>query len=108
MTIVLPSVAEFAAVQAKLSASWLDEVRTGMAPQTLSVSLPKFTIHPPTYSLKAGLRALGMETAFTAAADFSGITTQESLLIDDVLGAVRKLLKRRGRRCAPPARREER
>jgi serpin B len=85
MTIVLPAVGQFAAVQAKVSASWLDEACAGIAPQTLSVSLPKFTIHPPTYSLKAGLAALGMETAFTEAADFSGITTQQNLFIDDVL-----------------------
>lgn len=85
MTIVLPSTGQFAAVQAKVSASWLDEARAGIAPETLSVGLPKFTIHPPTYSLKAGLEALGMKTAFTDAADFSGITTQESLVIDDVL-----------------------
>ena len=85
MTIVLPAADQFAAVQAKVSASWLDEACAGLGPKTLRVSLPKFTIHPPTYSLKAGLEALGMETAFDQiAADFSGITTQEPLYIDDV------------------------
>ena len=50
----------------------------------VDLSLPAFDIEWQT-SLAALLQGLGMELAFTDGADFSGITTQEQLLISDVV-----------------------
>ena len=53
-------------------------------PDVVDLSLPAFDIEWQT-SLAALLQGLGMELAFTDGADFSGITTQEQLLISDVV-----------------------
>jgi serpin B len=47
--------------------------------------LPKFTIESPVYRLKNDLIALGMPTAFSPNADFSGMNGVGELFIDDVL-----------------------
>lgn len=53
-------------------------------PDVVDLSLPAFDIEWQT-SLAALLQGLGMELAFTDGADFSGITTQEQLLISGVV-----------------------
>ena len=58
---------------------------SSLAPQTVGITLPKFTTKGATISLKTELSKLGMADAFTPAANFSGITTDEMLYIDDVL-----------------------
>jgi serpin B len=57
---------------------------TETAPPEVRLALPKFDIETST-SLAEQLSALGMPTAFTDGADFSGITTVEPLLIADVI-----------------------
>ena len=54
----------------------------------MALSLPRFDFPTPTFSLKSALVAMGMSTAFTASADFSGIASQgpcAGLSISDVL-----------------------
>jgi serpin B len=46
--------------------------------------MPKFNYSSASISLKPILTTLGMPTAFTQAADFSGINAKRSLLISDV------------------------
>jgi len=83
MTILLPDPGRYDQVVSSLSESVL---ATLDAAQTTDVdlSLPKFTI---AHALDLGqqLSALGMPTAFTDQADFSGMTTQEPLHIQDVV-----------------------
>jgi len=51
----------------------------------LDISLPKFKIETPLYTLNTYLKELGMPTAFTADADFSGINGFGQLCISSVL-----------------------
>ncbi|HKU37204.1 MAG TPA: serpin family protein [Polyangiales bacterium] len=85
MTVVLPAPGRFEAVRAQISAAWLDQTVANLQPKLLSVSLPKFKLTVGSFSLKAGLQALGMEQAFTDQADFSGITSSTSCSISDVV-----------------------
>jgi len=48
------------------------------------LQLPMFKFHPPSFSLKGALSDMGMPTAFSDAADFSGITHAVALKIADV------------------------
>jgi len=50
-----------------------NELINSMSKTKLDIYLPKFTIEKPRFSLKDYLIDLGMPTAFTPAADFSGI-----------------------------------
>ena len=51
----------------------------------VDIYLPKFTITTPVYNLNAYLTELGMPTAFTADADFSGMTGFKELYISSIL-----------------------
>lgn len=62
------------------------EALIGSMTQTeADIYLPKFTIESPVYRLKNDLIALGMPTAFSPNADFSGMNGVGELFIDDVL-----------------------
>lgn len=50
-----------------------NELINSMSKTKLDIYLPKFTIETPAFSLKDDLIDLGMPTAFSGAADFSGI-----------------------------------
>lgn len=62
----------------------LDEVVGALAPTQVLLRFPRFDIGTST-SLRPTLEALGMPVAFTEAADFSGMTTDEPLAISDVV-----------------------
>lgn len=85
MTIVLPAPGKFAAVRSQLSAAWLDDAGKGAAPTRLQVALPKFVMTVGSFSLKSELEAAGMHQAFTDKADFSGISRDTTMRIEDVL-----------------------
>lgn len=61
-----------------------DEVFEALSSRKVSLGMPRFDIETST-SLAQVLGALGMATAFTDAADFSGMTTDERLSIGDVI-----------------------
>ena len=61
-----------------------DEVFESLASRKVSLGMPRFDIETST-SLADVLGALGMPTAFSDAADFSGMTGDESLTIGDVI-----------------------
>lgn len=85
MTIVLPADGEFEALRGQISEAWLTQTLSKLAPALLNVSLPKFKMTAGSFSLTAGLKALGMQQAFTDDADFSGIATGIPLSISDVV-----------------------
>ncbi len=62
----------------------LSEVAAGLARRKVQLGLPRFDIETAT-QLGQVLSGLGMEVPFTDAADFSGMTTEEQLLISDVI-----------------------
>jgi serpin B len=85
MLVVVPDAGRFAEIEALVSAGLIDEVRAGLSPSTVDLSLPKFEMRNQ-LSLVAALRALGIEAAFDPeTADFSGISTEEQLYVSDVI-----------------------
>ncbi len=83
MTILVPDQGRYDDVVTNLSTTVLATLDAAQ-PAEVDLALPKFTVGHA-LSLKPQLSALGMPTAFTAQADFSGITTQERLQIQDVV-----------------------
>jgi serpin B len=82
MTVIVPD--DLAAFEQALTADQLASITTGLAERPVSLTLPKFSIETKA-QLADVLAALGMPTAFSDAADFSGITTAEQLAISEVI-----------------------
>ena len=76
-TVIVPASVE--ALRGKGIAALLKEVR----PEPVSLALPRFTVRSA-MDLTETLKAAGMPTAFTDAADFSGITDDADLFIASV------------------------
>ena len=62
----------------------IDDVVGALAPANVRLGLPRFDFGTST-SLSAVLAEMGMATTFADSADFRGITTEEPLLISDVI-----------------------
>jgi serpin B len=82
LTIVVPD--DLAAFESTLNGRSFASVVSGLASRNVDLSLPKFGAESR-LELTSALAALGMPTAFTDAADFSGITAEESLAISAVI-----------------------
>ncbi len=82
MLVIVPD--DLAAFSGTLDAQRLTGIVNGLAPAEVDLGLPKFSAETQA-ELGDILAALGMPTAFTDAADFSGITTQETLDISAVV-----------------------
>ncbi|MBN1503031.1 serpin family protein [Candidatus Woesearchaeota archaeon] len=69
----------------ELSAEKLNEYKSQMKETKLSsIFIPKFEFDTK-YFMKDALSAMGMPTAFSGSADFSGMTTAEQLFISEVI-----------------------
>jgi serpin B len=84
MVILLPDSGEFETFQDDLDAVVADEIIAGMESNDVSLRMPKFT-YEYECNLAQTLAAMGMPTAFSGAADFSGMTGNLDLFISDVL-----------------------
>ena len=62
----------------------LGRLLPGLVPRRVSLALPRFRVTSG-FALQPVLAALGMPLAFSAEADFSGITTAQRLRIDEVV-----------------------
>jgi serpin B len=82
MAIVLPD-GPLAALRPKIAAGGLRGMLAGTARYQVTLSLPRFRLETA-FDLVPVLRRLGVREAFTADADFSGITAAERLLISAV------------------------
>ncbi len=84
MVILLPNDPELYRLEHALNPKTLSEWLAVLRPQEVEVHLPRFTM---TYAceLKQALASLGLSSAFTAAADFSGITGGKDFFISDVV-----------------------
>jgi serpin B len=82
MLVIVPD--DLAAFEGTLDGEALDRITGALASNHVDLALPKFGAESKV-ALGSVLAALGMPTAFTDAADFSGITTQEPLLISAVI-----------------------
>ena len=84
MLVVVPDAGSFGAVEAQLNADRIAAFRESLGPALVNLSFPRYEFRTQA-PLKDVLSDLGMPTAFTDAADFSGITSEASLLIQEVL-----------------------
>jgi serpin B len=85
MAIVLPDAGQFEAVRKAMTGEWIEKTLGSLETAHVALALPKFKFTSGSFSLKDSLRAMGMRTAFTLDADFSGITHDYPLLLSDVL-----------------------
>lgn len=83
LAVIVPDRGRFPAVEASLDGPWLSRVLTGFRRTPVQVDLPRWTTRTAA-SLVPALTALGMPLPFTAAADFTGITSADRLGIGEV------------------------
>jgi serine protease inhibitor len=84
MAVILPEQGRLAEVEQGLDGPALHRLLTGFHPTPGTLALPKWTFRTRVV-LSDHLAGLGMASAFTDRADFSAMTTQEQLCIDEVL-----------------------
>ncbi len=84
MLLLLPKDNNLDALESSLSAKKLSELRASLHEETIYVYLPRFKFET-TYDLGSKLSAMGMPTAFTSAADFSGMDGTRDLSISEVI-----------------------
>jgi serpin B len=85
MVVLLPKSADSLNALQPLSNEKIKTLLSAMSIQEVSVSLPKYTFTFGTVSLNNELIALGMQKAFSPAADFSGINGTRGLALSQVL-----------------------
>ncbi len=85
MDVVMPTAGSMTSFESSLTGDSLQKIISGVAPaEDASVTLPKFSYHGDTISLKKLLQGLGMQTPFTPDADFSPMSA-DKMWIGDVL-----------------------
>ncbi len=84
MLVLLPKEDNLTAAEEALDPEKLDELRDSLTDRRVRVVFPKFTLETE-YSLPGTLSAMGMPTAFSAAANFSGMDGTDMLFISDVV-----------------------
>jgi serpin B len=84
MVILLPGAGQFASFETSLDAERLADIIDNLEPKHVELTLPKWE-YESSFRLKETLKAMGMPIAFTASADFSGMTGKPVLYIDEVL-----------------------
>ena len=84
MVILLPREGRFETFESSMDYQVIKDIISDLGNQQVNLTLPKFEFESE-FSLKKALTAMGMPVAFSADADFSGMTGNRDLAIDDVL-----------------------
>lgn len=84
MLVVLPAAGSLDDFVAGLSSAKLGEISDALGDKLVQLTFPKFEFRSK-LSLKPALTALGMPTAFSGDADFSGMNGDGGLMIQDVI-----------------------
>ncbi len=84
MVILLPDAGQFEAFEEGLQAQRVDAIIKSLQNHQVTLTMPKFEFDSE-FSLKNTLAGMGMPIAFSASADFSGMTGSPELFIDEVL-----------------------
>jgi serpin B len=85
MLLIVPDKGRFAEVEARVKSGLVGQAVAALAATRVELSMPKFEFRSRA-ALADALKALGMQKAFDdKTADFSGITMQEPLWIDEVI-----------------------
>jgi len=79
MLILLPKTHTLASIEESLTVQKLSELRNALVSQKVRVMFPKFNLETQ-YDLSSTLASMGMPTAFTDKADFSGMDGVKNLL----------------------------
>ncbi len=82
--VLVPPEGEFESFEANLDAAALDATIAGLNDTPVALTMPKFEFES-SFSLNHTLTGLGMPSAFTGEADFSGMDGQRDLFISDVI-----------------------
>lgn len=84
MIVIVPAAGSFQSFEDSLDVSRLTQILDRMQSESVALSLPRFEFSSR-FSLVEALRTLGMPTAFSMGADFSGMDGTEDLFIGEVL-----------------------
>jgi serpin B len=84
MVVLLPEAGQFEAFEASLDAAGVDAIVDDLAYGPVALTMPKFEFESE-LSLVNTLAEMGMPVAFSAGADFSGMTGDRSLAIAEIL-----------------------
>jgi len=84
MLIILPKDNSIDEVENMLSMKKLSELKKGMKNERVAVALPKFKFETK-YFMKEALKEMGMPTAFSSSADFTGMSPTGELAISQVI-----------------------
>jgi serpin B len=84
MLVLLPDPGALAQVEKELDDAQLERLVAGMKSDMTEVTLPKFKIES-SFQLKSPLQALGLASAFSPGADFSGISSEPGFALSEVL-----------------------
>jgi serpin B len=85
MVVVLPRKVEgLADVEKAIDAKWLKALSGRLHARQVQVGLPRFKIKAE-FELSKVLASMGMPLAFGSKADFSGMTTEQKLVLDQVI-----------------------
>jgi serpin B len=84
MYVLLPKENDIVTFESKVENEYLNNLKDDLRPEYVRVYLPKFKFEQK-YGLNDILASMGMPTAFTDDADFSGITESVALAITDVI-----------------------
>jgi len=85
MVIVAPDEGTLATFEEGFAPAFLDGLAASEQYGLVTLTMPRWELDGETVSLKQVLAALGMEIAFSPAADFTGMHTEGGLMIHDVL-----------------------
>jgi serpin B len=84
LLVILPRGDNLTVAENSLGSQKLSDIRKSLAFQRVMVYFPKFRLETE-YRLPATLKAMGMPTAFSGSADFSGMDGTHNLFISDVI-----------------------
>ena len=84
MIILLPQAGHFEVFEDSLDAQQVDEIIGRLELRQVTLAMPKFEFESE-FSLREPLSAMGMQIAFSGAADFSGMTGNRDLFIAEVI-----------------------
>ncbi len=85
MVVIVPDAGTFADFEAALSAEGLEAILASLVTKNVTLSMPRWTFTSQSLKLKQLFEALGMEVAFTPAADFNGMANTDELYIGEVI-----------------------
>lgn len=78
MDVIVPDAPHFSGFERGLTGPKLDRIVAGFRSQTVNLSMPRYTV-ARSFDLSSALTGLGMGTAFTDQADFTGMSRSEAL-----------------------------